>query len=419
MSDAVVNNDDLIGRAVGNYQVLEKIGEGGMGSVYLAQHPLIGKRVALKVLHREFSTNPDVIDRFFTEAKAVNDIQHPNIVDIIDYGSIPGSHGVDMVFFLMEFLDGQSIADVIDNHAPLGVERALTIASQIADALGASHAQGIIHRDLKPDNVFLIDRGRRTDVVKVLDFGIAKLTGDRSGGRRTQTGIVIGTPYYMSPEQCEGKCNVDHRTDVYALGVVLYEMLTGTLPFRGEGYGEILMQHLTRPPPPLRDAVPELSPDVEAVVLRALAKDRDHRYPSMSEFMTALADPSVFVSRYGGSDEFLHAVVEVDPPDRAARRTAPPALAADRPASPPDLAFGPTDVDTLGGIDDDPVAIDEVTALGTRRRGAILLMGTAFVALAAIAAVVVGRGDSSSPEVKKNADQGDSRTRISGSRENR
>mgnify|MGYP001605623862 FL=1 len=215
--------DTLIGRQFGNYVVTQKLGEGGMGSVYLAEHPTIGKKVALKVLHAEFASNQDVATRFFNEAKAVNDIQHPNIVDVVDYGVIQDqATGQSLVYFIMEFLAGVSLAELIRREAPMAPDRALSICIQIADALSASHARGIVHRDLKPDNVILIQRGRERDFVKVLDFGIAKLTGDQAGSRRTRTGIVMGTLSYMSPEQCEGRGSIDHRTDIYALGILVY-----------------------------------------------------------------------------------------------------------------------------------------------------------------------------------------------------
>src|ERR1700690_2325398 len=215
--------DMLIGQTVGNYLVTQKLGEGGMGSVYLAEHPGIGKKVALKVLHNEFSANREVAERFFHEAKAVNAIGHPNIVDIVDYGMLQaGASGHDqLVYFIMEYLAGGTLSDLIRAEAPLPPERALMIALQVADALAASHKCGIVHRDLKPDNIILISRGRERDFVKLLDFGIAKLTGHAQGSHRTRTGIVLGTPAYMSPEQCEGRANVDHRTDVYALGICL------------------------------------------------------------------------------------------------------------------------------------------------------------------------------------------------------
>ncbi|HTE52237.1 MAG TPA: protein kinase [Kofleriaceae bacterium] len=299
--------DRLLGAKVGNYEVKQKLGEGGMGAVYLAVHPNIGKRVALKVLHPEFSSNEDVIGRFFTEAKAVNDIQHPNIVDIIDYGEMPpfGGMGQKVVYFIMEFLAGDSLAKVIHDQAPLAPERAQMIAIQIADALGASHRHGIVHRDLKPDNVMISQRRDGRDFVKVLDFGIAKLTGDQQGSRRTRTGIVMGTPAYMSPEQCEGRGNIDHRTDIYALGILLYEMLTGQVPFGGEGYGEVLVQHLTqlpRKPSTVRGVIP---PHLEAVCMKVLEKRPSDRFADMEVFLRALQDPVAFVEANGGLDGFL------------------------------------------------------------------------------------------------------------------
>src|SRR5262245_16862604 len=294
--------DHIIGQTVGNYLVTQKLGEGGMGSVYLAEHPTIGKKVALKVLHAEFASNPEVADRFFTEAKAVNAIGHPNIVDIVDYGVLQtGQGGRDrLVYFIMEYLSGATLSQVVRTDSPLPPERALTIAMQVADALAASHKSSIVHRDLKPDNIILIQRGRERDFVKLLDFGIAKLTGtDGLSSHKTRTGLVLGTPAYMSPEQCEGRATVDHRTDVYALGVVLYEMIVGRVPFIGEGYGEILVQHLTQQPvPPSQYRM--MSPHVEQVVLKALEKRPEMRYPNMDEFIRAMSDPVGYVESHGG-----------------------------------------------------------------------------------------------------------------------
>ncbi|HEY5933261.1 MAG TPA: serine/threonine-protein kinase, partial [Kofleriaceae bacterium] len=283
----------------------QKLGEGGMGSVYLAEHPSIGKKVALKVLHSEFSTNQEVAARFFNEAKAVNDIGHPNIVDIIDFGIIQaGVNREQLVYFIMEYLSGGTLSTLIRNESPLPPERALGIGLQVADALGASHKCGIVHRDLKPDNIILQPRGRERDFVKLLDFGIAKLTNDAQGSRRTRTGIVMGTPAYMSPEQCEGRGSIDHRTDIYALGILLYEMLTGRVPFVGEGYGEILVQHLTRQPiPPSQYRM--MNMHVEAVVMKALEKRVEMRYPTMDEMMRAMADPVGFVESHGGIQGFM------------------------------------------------------------------------------------------------------------------
>ena len=301
-----VGPDPLIGLTIGNYRVSQKLGEGGMGAVYLAEHPHIGKKVALKILHAEFASNNDVVSRFFNEAKAVNDIGHPNIVDIVDYGVLTtGPSGEGLVYFIMEFLPGITLTELIRRESPLPPERALSICLQVADALSASHKSNIVHRDLKPDNIILIQRGREKDFVKLLDFGIAKLTGDQPGSRRTRTGLVMGTPAYMSPEQCEGRGNVDHRADIYALGIVLYEMITGRVPFYGEGYGEVLVQHLTQAPPPpstIRGLIP---PHVEQVILKALEKRPEMRFPTMDEMSKALMDPVGYVEARGGVANFL------------------------------------------------------------------------------------------------------------------
>jgi eukaryotic-like serine/threonine-protein kinase len=296
--------DLIVGQTIGNYLVTQKLGEGGMGSVYLAEHPGIGKKVALKVLHSEFSSNEDVTTRFFNEAKAVNNIGHPNIVDIVDYGIIQSAtRREQLVYFIMEYLAGGSLSLLIRNEAPLPPERALAIGLQVADALSASHKCGVVHRDLKPDNIMLIQRGRERDFVKLLDFGIAKLTTNAEGSRRTRTGIVMGTPAYMSPEQCDGRGNIDHRTDIYALGIVLYEMLVGRVPFLGEGYGEILVQHLTQPPiAPSQFRM--VNPHIEAVVMKALEKRAELRFPNMDEMMRAMADPVGYVESHGGIQGF-------------------------------------------------------------------------------------------------------------------
>ena len=285
----------LIGATIGNYRVISKLGEGGMGAVYLGEHPLIGKKVAIKVLHDEFVSNPDVVSRFFNEAKAVNDIGHPNIVDIIDFGQVQNGKQ-NFVYFIMEFLAGEGLSSLLAREAPLGPDRALHVLRQCADCLRASHAKGIIHRDIKPDNIYLVPRGQDPNFVKVLDFGIAKLTGDTAGSRKTRTGIVMGTPAYMSPEQCEGRGNIDHRTDIYALGVVMYEMMTGRVPFLGEGYGEVLVQHLTRAPErpsTIRGAIP---PALEAIVMKTLEKRPQDRFQSMEQFLEALNQPDAWAS---------------------------------------------------------------------------------------------------------------------------
>jgi eukaryotic-like serine/threonine-protein kinase len=282
-----------IGHTIGNYKITAKIGEGGMGVVYLAEHPVIGKKVAMKAIHPELSKNSDVVSRFVTEAKAVNQIGHEHIVDIADFGNTPDGE----FYFVMEYLQGESLSDRLRRETRIDNGRALSVSAQIADALNASHEQGIIHRDLKPENIFLCTRGLSRDFVKVLDFGLAKLTlGDQKVTHKTRTGSVMGTPYYMSPEQCEGKIEIDHRADVYSLGVLIFEMLTGKVPFGGEGYGEIIVKHVTMPPPSVRSVVPELPEYLDHILFRALAKDRNERFQTMADLRAALLDPEGYAS---------------------------------------------------------------------------------------------------------------------------
>lgn len=319
---------EALDRTIGSYVLRRKLADGGMGTVYVAEHASIGKRVAIKVLHQWLASKPAIVQRLLDEAKAVNAIQHPNIVDIIDFGRLAPltSEGAPLVYLVMELLSGVPLDDLIEREAPLGPERTIAIALQIADALAAAHRVRIIHRDLKPGNVLLLDRCKEEpNFVKLLDFGIAKHLDRPAGARLTRTGTVIGTPLYMSPEQCRGRDDIDLRTDIYALGVVVYEMLTGTAPFSGEGLGEILVQQMAMPPlaPSLLD--PQISPHLELVVLKALEKQRADRYESMDEMAAALRDPVSYVEARGGLKGFLRSPISRDP-DRSSAGAAIEAL---------------------------------------------------------------------------------------------
>jgi serine/threonine-protein kinase len=284
----------LVGKKIGNYNVTKLLGEGGMGAVYLGEHPLIGKKVAIKVLHDDLATKSDIVSRFFTEAKAVNDIHHENIVDIVDFGQMKDEHGKELVYFLMELLEGESLNARL-KRGGLTHEEAVHIMDQCCAALAASHSHGIVHRDLKPDNIYLISRGHDRAFVKLLDFGIAKLTGGQAASGMTRAGAVIGTPAYMSPEQCDGRGNIDHRSDVYSLGVVMFEMLAGRVPFVGDGFGEVLVAQLTTAPPKPSEFAPGIPSGLENIVMRCLEKGRDMRFQSMDELRQALQNSGSYV----------------------------------------------------------------------------------------------------------------------------
>jgi serine/threonine-protein kinase len=279
----------VIGHRVNNYELTRLLGEGGMGAVYLAEHPLLGRKAAVKVLKPEFASNTDLVQRFLNEARAANAIHHPNIIDIIDVGLLP--EGVP--YMMMEFLEGESLSSRLRRVQRLPVGEALEHARQTASALAAAHAVSIVHRDLKPDNLFVVPDAQNPgqERIKVLDFGIAKLRPEFAPGTpRTGVGALMGTPAYMSPEQCMGKTTeIDHRADIYALGIILHEMLCGQPPFVGQSFGELFLQHITVAPKPLRSLRPEIPAHLEAVVLRALEKNAKDRIQTMDEFFGLLA----------------------------------------------------------------------------------------------------------------------------------
>ncbi|MBZ0121280.1 MAG: serine/threonine protein kinase, partial [Sandaracinaceae bacterium] len=266
----------------GRYRVGKRLGEGGMGAVYEALQVDIGRRVALKLLHPELSEDAELVARFRREAEASASLGDPNIVQVTDFGHSE-EHGA---FLVMELLSGAPLASVLANEGKLPPARVAFIAHQVLGALASAHRAGIVHRDLKPDNVFLTSVSGIADIVKLLDFGIAKLIAN-DGGQRTATGVVLGTPAYMSPEQARGR-EVDARTDLYAVGVLMYQALSGRLPYRASNYNAILFAIIEETPPPLGELRPDLDPSLIAVIERAMAKEPSDRFASAEEMREAL-----------------------------------------------------------------------------------------------------------------------------------
>ncbi|HEX4423444.1 MAG TPA: serine/threonine-protein kinase, partial [Kofleriaceae bacterium] len=273
------------GTQVGAYRLLQQIGEGGMGTVWLAEHTMLGRRAAIKLLHPMFTVRQDIVTRFFNEARAATAISDPGIVQIFDFGQ----HVDGTAYIAMEMLEGEPLDKRLSRLGRFGVNDAMRIMRQVASTLGVAHARGIVHRDLKPENIYLV---RDPEVAggeraKVLDFGIAKLTGDVQS--KTNTSAVMGTPAYMSPEQCRGAGRVDQRADVYSLGCVLYALCTGAPPFdTDEGAGEIIAMHLREQPRPPSARAAGIPRELDALILRCLAKDPAQRFTSGTELAGAI-----------------------------------------------------------------------------------------------------------------------------------
>lgn len=279
-------DDPAIGKFAGSYRLLRRLGQGGMGAVYLAEHPTLKKRAAVKLLHAEYAQKSIVIERFFAEARAVSQIGHQHIVEILDFGVIDD---LRLPFMLMEFLDGRSLQEVLRTKKQLSCEEAVAIVQQLLSALGAAHRKNVIHRDLKPDNILLITRDNNDKFVKLLDFGVAKLLDSRQSSGITLAGSLVGTPQYMPPEQAQGSAGeIDARTDLYAVGVILFELLCGRLPFVESNFGDLVIAHITKPPPSPRGLNPAISPALEAAILKALQKSPADRFASAEAMSDAL-----------------------------------------------------------------------------------------------------------------------------------
>ncbi len=291
--------DKLVGQTLdGRYYIEKKIGEGGMGVVFSAHHVVIERPLAIKVLKREVMRDAATIKRFIQEAQAASRIGHPNIIDVTDFGTTRDG----MTYSVMEFVFGQTLGAAMRAAAPFPPQRTIKIAAQIARALGAAHDKGIVHRDLKPENVFLVDRDNRTDFVKIVDFGIAKVAptpGNAAEPRLTRAGSVFGTPEYMAPEQAAGRSDTDGRVDIYALGVILYEMTCGRVPHRADSMVRTLAMQMLDPVEPPTKVRPDLHipADLEGIILHALAKKREARFQTMGELLVALEKVQTIVGQ--------------------------------------------------------------------------------------------------------------------------
>lgn len=287
---------------VGRYRVEKLIGKGGMGRVYLATQFPLNRAVAVKILSPEFQRkDPQFVRRFFLEAATAARLNHPNTITVYDYGETERGE----LFIAMEYLKGRPLSRVIASEGPFSGDRTMHIAMQVIRALREAHGKGIIHRDLKPGNIMILDEGDDADFAKVLDFGLVKVfnTGkpdenvfaqlppDAGEGELTRAGMFLGSPKYMSPEQIQGT-DLDPRTDIYSLGVIMFQMITGRVPFRGSSSVEIIYKHVNQPVPPIHELAPEADcpPELETVIRKSLAKSRDDRYASMSDFLAAMKD---------------------------------------------------------------------------------------------------------------------------------
>ncbi|HEX7843456.1 MAG TPA: serine/threonine-protein kinase [Kofleriaceae bacterium] len=297
------------------YRLLNEIGQGGMGTVYLGEHTLLRRRTAIKILRPSLSTDAEMVERFFNEARALTRIADPGIVQIFDFGH----HTDGNAFLVMELLDGETMDRRLKRVGRFGLVECLRLMRLICMSLEVAHAKGIVHRDLKPENIFIVDDPAATggERAKILDFGLAKLSGDESGKLTTRADVLMGTPKYMSPEQCRGGGGVDHRADIYAIGCVMFTMLTGQPPFDGMPSGDLVVAHLREQPPLASSRVSELPAVVDEILQKCLQKSPAERFQSMAELARALG--SAGHALYGWSS----VVSSSDSPDRAVLTSAP------------------------------------------------------------------------------------------------
>jgi len=372
----------LEGQVLGErYRITRELGEGGMGRVYLAEHVILGKQVAVKVLRAEYSRQPELVKRFQLEAVAASQIGQENIVDVSDFGRTPDNS----FYFVMEYVAGKSLAQMVDREGPVRVATALPLLLQITKALGAAHGRGIIHRDLKPDNVLVTRKSDGTEHAKVLDFGISKVGEAPAGARITQVGMVVGTPHYMAPEQATGEA-IDLRADIYAFGVLAYETITGKIPFDAENSLQILMKHQREAPVPPRQRRADLDiPErLDALIMSCLAKNREGRPQTMGDVGRELAGCMAELGMVSGPTPLI--LTAIPPQARASN----PALAEARPAEPSAPRPQPvTPEPSSPRLPTDPVLTeDEARAVGQHRAKWPLFAGIGLLVVIALGAVV-------------------------------
>jgi serine/threonine-protein kinase len=355
----------MIGQTIGNYRLLKVLGEGGMGVVYEAEHVAIGRRAAVKMMLAQNARDGVTIQRFFNEARATNEVRHPGIVQIYDSGTTPDG----APWLIMELLEGETLGARMARLGRLAPAEAVDLGAQAASVLAAAHAAGIVHRDLKPDNLFIVpDPGHVNGArVKVLDFGIAKLAArDPVNALRTQTGVLMGTPLYMSPEQCRGTKQVDFRSDIYSLGLIVYQMLAGAPPFVSEGLGELLHMHMNVPAAPLSEHNPAVSPALAGAVAKAVEKDPAARHASMRTFQEAL-------------------LTAIDGGQPRAHRSGAAALGSG--ARPSSITAGSTTLSATAGEMQGDGADPDVVDIPRRRRGGLVAALVVALGVAGVFAV--------------------------------
>jgi len=338
--------DPLVGQVVaGRFRVVRRLGKGGMGTVYEAEHAFIKKRVALKLLRAEITSNSEAVERFRREAMATSTIGHENIVKIDDFGLLDDGQ----VYLTMEYLDGAPLNAVL-NQAAMPIVQVVDLILQVCQGLAAAHELDIVHRDMKPENVFLVEENTK---VKILDFGIAKVTGSADSTNLTKTGAIFGTPNYMAPEQALGK-KVDHRADIYAVGIMLYEMLAGRVPFQSESFLAVLTQHVTETPLPPSQIAPgrRINDELEALVMKAIAKKPEERFDDVGQLVAALEQAKSNLAAAPATAELPDMVI---PPT-----VVPGAVSAESPAPSVSTGDGDPALDSLG-----PTVIGEATGQGT------------------------------------------------------